>query len=80
MVVTPLPCVGAAIDGAELAEHVAVADLEPRGLALVLVVLRRIADGRELEDLVARAHAGGAVDDRVRADQVPGADHHVRHR
>ena len=41
----------AAVDGAELAEHVAVADLEPRRLAPVLLVLRRIADRGELEDL-----------------------------
>ena len=62
---------GAAIHGGELAEHVAIADLEARGLALVLEILRRITDGRELEDLVAGADGGGAVDDRVRTD--PGA-------
>ena len=47
----------AAVDGRELAEHVAVADLEPRRLALVLLVLRRIADRAELEDAVADADA-----------------------
>ena len=44
--VTPLSWRGAAIDGAALAEHVAVADLQARRLAVVLLVLRRIADAR----------------------------------
>ena len=74
MVVTPPPLRGAAIHGGELAEHVAIADLEPRGLAVVLEVLRRVADRRELEDLVAGADARRALDDRVRTDPGPGAD------
>ena len=60
MLVTPPPLDGAAVDGGELAEHVAVADLEARRLALVLLVLRRVADRGELEDLVVRADAWSA--------------------
>ena len=74
MVVTPPPLRRAAIHGGELAEHVAIADFEARGLALVLEILRRVADGGELEDLVARADGGGPVDDRVRPDPGAGAD------
>ena len=43
---------GAAVDGAELADHVAIADLQARRLAGVFLVLRRLADRGELEDLV----------------------------
>src|SRR4029079_2651939 len=62
------------VHGGELAEHVAIADLEARRLALVLEVLRRIADRGELEDLVGRADGGRSVDDRVRPDPGAGAD------
>src|SRR6185295_3091465 len=64
----------AAIHGREFAEHVAVTDLEPRRFAFVLEVLRRVADGRKLVDLVARADRRGTVDDGVRADPGTGAD------
>ena len=47
----------AAVDGTALAEDVAVADLQPRRLAGVLLVLRRAADGGERGDLIVRAHA-----------------------
>ena len=77
MVVTPPPLHRAAIHGGELAKHVAIADLEPRGLALVLEVLRRVADGGELEDLVVGADGGRALDDRVRSDPGAGADAHA---
>ena len=53
MRVTPMPVAGAAVDGAELAEHVAIADLEPALLAAVLLVLRVLADRGELKDAVA---------------------------
>ena len=48
---------GAAVDGDELAEHVAVADHQPRRLAAELQVLRHQADRGEREDLVAVADA-----------------------
>ena len=49
-----LVLLGAAIERHEFADHVAVADLEPGRLAAVLLVLRRVADGGELEDAVVR--------------------------
>ena len=58
----------AAVDGDELAEDVAGADLEARRLAAVLQVLRRQADRGEREDLGAVADRGVAVDHRRRAD------------
>src|SRR4029078_8029339 len=75
---------GAAVHGGELAEYIAIADLEARGLALVLEILRRVADRRELENLVLGADGGRPLDDGVRPD--PGArtdahaflDHRVR--
>ena len=51
---------GAAMDGDELAEDVALADHEPRRLATVLQVLRRQADRRERKDL-------GPIADRRRS-------------
>ena len=62
---------GAAVDGAELAEHVPVADLQARRLALVLLVLRRVADRGELEHLAVPTDRGRPVDHRVRPH--PGA-------
>ena len=47
----------AAVERAELADGVAVADLEPRGLALVLLVLGGLADRAEMEDAVVAADA-----------------------
>src|SRR5690606_12849303 len=62
---------GAAIEGAILAEGVAVADLEHGRLALVADVLRSLAERAELEDPVVPPDARRSVHDHVRAD--PGA-------
>ncbi len=59
------------------AEHVAVADLEPGRLALVLLVLRRIADARRTGRPVVGAERGRAVDHRMRTDPARGPMHHV---
>ncbi len=64
----------AAIDGAVLAKDVPVADLEPRRLPLVLLVLGRIADRGELKEVVVRADASGTVDDDVRSHDRTRAD------
>jgi hypothetical protein len=69
---------GAAVDGAALAEHVAVADREQRRFAAVFLVLRRIADRGELEHAVVGAQGGRAVDDRVRPDDTARTDAHLR--
>src|SRR5471030_2024301 len=69
---------GADVEGAEFADGVAVADFQARRLALPLHVLRRGADGRELEELVVLADGRVAFDDDVRADDGAGADAHVR--
>ena len=58
----------AAMDGDELAEDVALADLEPRRLAFVLQVLRRQPDRGERIDLGLVADRRVAVDDGRRAD------------
>ena len=71
---------GAAIDRAVLAEGVAVADLQPRRLAVVFQVLRRGADRGELEDLVVAADRGRAVDHDVRPDPGARADRRRRRR
>ena len=55
--VTPCAMSGAAIHRAALTKHVAVADLQPRRLAVVFLVLGRIADGGKLEDAVVGADA-----------------------
>src|SRR6185312_7909157 len=68
----------AAVDRARLTEDVAVTDLEARWLALVLLVLRRIAERGELMDAVFRAHARRPVDDHVRADDRARPDHDIR--
>ena len=85
MTVTPPPCCGAAIHRGEFAEHVAIADLETRRFALVLEILRRVADRGELEDLVAGADAwSGPLMTACGPIQVPapmlhaGADDRVR--
>jgi hypothetical protein len=67
----------AAVDGAELAEGVAVPDLDPGRLALVLLVLRRRADRDEVPDGVAPADARVAVEHHVRADEAASAHFHV---
>ena len=64
----------AAIDRAELAEHVAVADLEARRLARVFLVLRRVADRGELEHLVLAPERGRPVDHGMRPDPAAVAD------
>src|SRR5580700_1465082 len=57
----------AAVDGAELAEHVLIADLKVRALAPILLILRIAADGGELEDAVSGADARRPIDHRMRA-------------
>jgi hypothetical protein len=52
------------------------ADLEARGLALVLLVLRRVADRGELEDVVVGADRGQAADHRMGGDAGAGANAH----
>src|SRR6516165_870000 len=68
---------GAAVDGAALAEDVAVADDQPGRLAAVFLVLGRIADGSELEDAVVRADRGRAVHDHVWPDDGARTDLHL---
>src|SRR5690606_23360811 len=65
---------GAAVDGGELADDVAVADLEPDALAAVLLVLRLAADRGMAVEMVVAADAGGAVDAAMRADAGAVAD------
>ena len=61
---------GAAVDGDELADHVAIADDEFAVLAAEFLVLRDRADRGELEDAVVAADARRAFDDDVRADRA----------
>src|SRR6185437_4533079 len=68
----------AAIDGAALAKHIAITNLQTRGLALVLLVLRGIPDGGELEYVIVRANDGRPVDHRMRSDHRPGPDLDIR--
>src|ERR1700683_1043084 len=68
---------GAAMDGAELANHIVVADFDDRGLALVFEVLGCRTNRRELENVVARPDRRVAFDHRVRADDSVGADTHM---
>jgi hypothetical protein len=72
----------AAVDGAALADRVAVADLHPGGLAGVFLVLRFVADGCKLEDAVVAADGRVAGDHGVRPDRgsVPDADVLADHR
>jgi hypothetical protein len=71
---------GAAVDGDELAELVAVADLEPHDLAGEFQVLRVVAQAGVRVDPVASADPGRTLDVGVRrdlgalADLEPGAD------
>src|SRR6516225_4262015 len=51
---------GAAIGGGELAEYVAVADLEPGRLALVFLVLGRVPEGSELKHPIIGTERGRA--------------------
>src|SRR5690606_25842998 len=54
------------------------ADLEARRFALVLLVLRRGTDRRELEDAIAGADPGRSLHDGVRPDDRAGPDHDAR--
>ena len=65
---------GAAVDGDELADAVAVADDEFGALAVELLVLRIAADRGVAGDAVVAADAGRAVDAAVRADRGAVAD------
>src|ERR1700722_17026658 len=68
---------GAPVHGDGLAKYIAVADFETRRLTLVFLVLRRISQGGELEDLVAGTDAGRAVDHHMGTDPGAGADDDV---
>src|SRR5690606_26764140 len=76
----PAAAAGAAVDGGELADDVAVADFQPHGLAAVLLGVRVAADGGVGVHHVLAAAAGGAVDAAVRpyagavSDLPAGAD------
>src|SRR5690606_38843262 len=59
---------GAAIDRAVLPDQVAVADLQQRGLTLVFLVLRVLANRGELVDPIAAADPGRPTDHDVRSD------------
>src|SRR5258707_12094786 len=74
----PLVVGGAAIHRDGFAKYVAVADFEARRLALVFLVLRRVAQGSELKYLIVSADPRRTVDHRVRSDPGAGADDHVR--
>src|SRR3569623_75588 len=69
---------GAAIEGAEFADDVAVADLEQSGFATVFLVLRHLAERRELENFIVAADARRAIDDDMRPHLGTGADDHIR--
>ena len=68
---------GAAAEGAELADHVAVADDQLGVLAVKLLVLRLAAQRGKLPDAVFAADAGGALDHHMRADPGVVADLHI---
>ncbi|KAG0922812.1 hypothetical protein G6F32_014514 [Rhizopus arrhizus] len=63
---------GAAVDGDEFAEHVAVADHQLRTLAGEFLVLRLATDRRVADEAVVAADPGRAM------DAAMGADHRVR--
>src|SRR5690606_18277063 len=81
---------GAEVEGAELADGVAAADHEARGLARVFLVLRYAAQGSELEnravvayrrvpfDHAMRAHAGARAYGDLRPYDRIGADRGAR--
>ena len=68
----------AAVDGAALTEHVAIANLETGRLAPVFLVLGCIANRGELEDDVVGAHRGRAIDDCMRGDARARPEPHQR--
>ena len=51
-----------------------IADLEPGRLAVVFLVLRRLAERDEMEYLVVDTDPGMAGDHGMRANRCPGAD------
>jgi hypothetical protein len=69
---------GAAIDRATLSKHVSVANLEACGLAIVFLVLRRIANGSKLKKPVVGSDSRRTIDDHVRTDDGARTDLHVR--
>ncbi len=64
----------AAVEGAELADGVAIADFEAGRLAGVFLVLRLFADGTELENAVVAADPGMAADHHMGTDDGAVAD------
>src|SRR5690606_41495165 len=62
---------GAPMDGHALADHVVIADDQPRWLALVFQVRGVLANGRELIDAIVTADPRRAPDDHVRGDHRP---------
>ncbi|MPN31298.1 hypothetical protein SDC9_178772 [bioreactor metagenome] len=81
---------GAHVERAEFSDRVAITDLKPGRLVLILLVLRLGADRAELEDLVVTSNAGMPFDNDMRsdpraitdldvsADDGIGADRHIR--
>jgi hypothetical protein len=59
---------GSPVQGDELADNIALADLQPGRLAAVFLVLGRAAHGRELVHDVVGADPGRPLHHRVRAD------------
>ncbi|MCY1365339.1 hypothetical protein D9M69_521790 [compost metagenome] len=68
----------AEVEGAELADHVAVADGQLGRLARVLLVLGNRTKRRELEDPVVAADGGAPFDHAMRTDGGARADPHMR--
>ena len=68
----------AAVEGTVLTDNVAVADVEARGLALVVQMLRRFAQRDELVDAVVAPDAGRSIDDGMRANPRTLADLDIR--
>ena len=73
----PAAFLGAAIEGDEFADHVAVANLQARLFTVEFLVLRRRAERGELPDPVVAADPGRPVDDHVRPDRRAIADFHI---
>src|SRR3546814_19830999 len=68
---------GAEVHGDVLTDHVVGADAQFRGLALVLQVLRGLADRGERIDPGERADGGAAVDDDVAEEAHPLVHSHL---
>ena len=68
---------GAGVEGAKLANGVAVTNFQARRLARVFLVLRRPANGVVREDAVVFANGGMAVDHAMRADDGARAYAHM---